>query len=375
MNRISIIDKYIIKQLIESFLLGVIVFTSIMFASETFINLVKQIAVYGVPFKIAFLAFLLKLPSIIVLTIPMGLLLATILTFNKLSLNSEITVMRACGISIGRMALPAIIFSIIAGFGCFIINEIIVPAADIQSKNLTIWALSQRNLAEGKKNFSFKEMNDDHSLKRLFYVSEYSDKTMKGITVLDLSKDGAIQLMQAREGKASPTSWNFKKGIEYTISKTGKMFNTATFEHSTISAGIAIPENLRMSNSGNLNVIQLSKKIEEAKQRIKKASNIEFYRNLLEELQLKYYFKFATATIGFFLVLIGIPLALTPPRARFNRGLLFSIGIIFVYYIIKALSLSLGEMDVLPPLLAAWSPNLIIGTLGAALFYKKAYLI
>lgn len=375
MNKLSILDKYITKQLIESFLLGVIVFTSIMFASETFINLVKQIALYGVPFKIAFLAFLLKLPSIIVLTIPMGLLLATILTYNKLCLNSELTVMRACGISVVRLALPAVICSIIAGFGCFIINEFMVPEADIQSKNLTIWALSQRNLAEGKKNFSFKEMNDDHSLKRLFYVNEYKNKTLKGITVLDLSKEGAIQLMQAREGKATPTAWNFKKGIEYTISKKGKMFNTATFEASSLSAGIAIPENLRMSNSANLNVFQLSKKINEAKQRIAQSSNVELYQTLLKDLELKLHYRFSSITIGICLVIIGIPLAMTPPRARFNRGLLFSIGIIFIYYVIKALSLSLGEMGVLSPILAVWSPNIIIGTLGGILFYKKAYLI
>ncbi|MEI7473399.1 MAG: LptF/LptG family permease [bacterium] len=375
MNKLSILDKYISKQLVESFLLGVIIFTSIMFASETFINLVKQITMYGIPFKIAFLAFLLKLPSIIVLTIPMGLLLATILTFNKLSLSSEISVMRACGISLGRLALPAIIFGIIACIGCFFISEIIVPAADNQSKKLTIWALSQRNLSEGKKNFSFKETNDDHSLKRLFYVSDYDNKIMKGITVLDLSKNGATQLIQAKECTATTSGWTFEDGIAYTISKSGKLFNTTAFEKSSLSAGIAIPASLRVTDPNDYNFYQLSQKINAVEQKIKISGDVVFYRNLLENLQLQLYTKFAAPAAGLFLVLIGVPLAITPPRARVNRGLLFSIGIIFVFYMIKAFSISLGEMGLFPPILAAWSPNLIIGLWGSHLFYKKAFKI
>ena len=102
--KISILDKYILKQVIEMFIMGVFVFTTIIFASDTFITLIKQIAKFGIPFKIAFLMVLLNLPSVVVMTIPMGVLLSTVMTLNKLSLSSEITVMRACGISLNRIA-------------------------------------------------------------------------------------------------------------------------------------------------------------------------------------------------------------------------------------------------------------------------------
>ena len=51
----KMLDKYILKQVIEMFIMGVLVFTSIIFASDTFITLIKQISMYGIPFKIAFL--------------------------------------------------------------------------------------------------------------------------------------------------------------------------------------------------------------------------------------------------------------------------------------------------------------------------------
>ena len=54
--KISILDKYILKQVIEMFIMGVFVFTTIIFASDTFITLIKQIAKFGIPFKIADLA-------------------------------------------------------------------------------------------------------------------------------------------------------------------------------------------------------------------------------------------------------------------------------------------------------------------------------
>ena len=84
--------------------MGVLVFTSIIFASDTFITLIKQISQFGIPFKIALIMILLNLPAVIVMSIPMGVLLSTVMVLNKLSLASEITVMRSCGISLNRIA-------------------------------------------------------------------------------------------------------------------------------------------------------------------------------------------------------------------------------------------------------------------------------
>ena len=47
--KITTLDKYVLKQIFEIFVLGVVVFTSIIFASDTFISLIKQISMYGMP--------------------------------------------------------------------------------------------------------------------------------------------------------------------------------------------------------------------------------------------------------------------------------------------------------------------------------------
>ena len=115
-QKLSVLDRYLLKQVIFVFLMGVFVFSTIIFASDTFITLIKQISQYGIPFKVALIMILLNLPSVIVLSIPMGVLLSTVMVLNRLSLSSEITVMRACGIGLNRIAKPIkTMFSIMRG--------------------------------------------------------------------------------------------------------------------------------------------------------------------------------------------------------------------------------------------------------------------
>ena len=94
-DKMSILDRYILFQVLEIFIMGIIIFTSIIFASDTFITLIKQITLYGIPFNVALMIVLLNLPQVIVMAIPMSVLFSTVMTLNKLSLSSEITVMRA----------------------------------------------------------------------------------------------------------------------------------------------------------------------------------------------------------------------------------------------------------------------------------------
>ena len=74
-------------------------------------------------------------------------------------------------------------------------------------------------------------------------------------------------------------------------------------------------------------------------------------------------------------VLVGVPLAITPPRVRYNRGFLFSILIIFAYYVVRALSISFGESGSLTPFLAACLPNIVLTVMGTFMYYKKVYTI
>jgi len=359
------LDKYILVQIIEMFLMGVFVFTAIIFASDTFITLIKQISKYGIPFKVALIMIILNLPSVFVMTIPMGVLLSTVMTLNRLSLASEITVMRSCGIGLNRIARPIFVFAIIMSMASFFINETVVPLATKRSKNLALWAFGQKNIPNGKQNFVFKEVGEK-GLKRLFYVGHCEDNTLHNISVLDVSKPDTVQILQARFGSTSPEGWAFDKGAVYTVTEKGKILNTTFFEHSVAQFGMDLSKELEKNIARERNFVQLVKYL---------ASNKTFDEETTNSLRIELHDKIALPVTTIVFVLIGVPLAITPPRVRYNRGFLFSILIIFFYYLIRALSISFGETGTIPPFFAAWLPNIIIAIFGAWLYYKKVYTI
>lgn len=365
-TKITILDRYILRQVIEMFIAGVFIFTSIIFASDTFITLIKQISLYGIPFKVALMIIILNLPSVFVMTIPMGVLLATVMTLNKLSLASEITVMRSCGIGLNRIAKPIFIFSLIMCIASFFINETIVPIVTKQSKDLALWALGQKNIPEGKQNFIFKELQPNGNLKRLFYVGHCKNKVLHNITVLDMSKSDTIQVLQAQDGSTSPAGWEFNRGAIYTVAQEGKILNTTFFENSLAQFGIDLSKELSQNVAKEHNFTSLLKYI------IKNNKKISDQKNLY---LIALYDKIALPITTIVLVLVGVPLAITPPRVRYNRGFLFSILIIFAYYLIRALSISFGEEGSLSPFFAAWMANLVLFAIGSALYYKKVYTI
>lgn len=363
--KVTLLDKYILRQVIEMFIMGVAVFTSIIFASDTFITLIKQISLFGIPFKVALMMIILNLPQVIVMTIPMGVLLATVMTLNGLSLKSEITVMRACGIGLNRVAKPIFIFALVMSIFSFVINESIVPIMTKQSKDLALWALGQKNIPEGKQNFVFKELTDEGGLKRLFYVGYCEDKTLHNITVLDTAKEGTIQVLQATEGKTSPEGWNFQKGAVYTIGDEGKILNTTLFDESIIKFGLDMSKELNKNVAKEMNFAKLINYINH--------NHISDEQRNIIHIELWDKLALPLTTLAF--VLIGVPLAITPPRVRYNRGFLFSILIIFTYYLIRALSISFGEAGTLHPFLAAWMPNIVLTIFGSLLYYKKVFTI
>ena len=366
-NSLSILDRYILKQLIDVFTLGVIIFTSIIFASETFTQLIKQISLYGIPFYIAIMMIVLNLPQVFTLTIPISTLFATVMTVNDLSLKSEITIFKACGISISRISRPIFCFALVMTFVSFFINEFIVPVASVQSKSLAIYSLEQKHIPENKMNFTIKDIDKEGNLKRLFYAQWCKDKTLNNVTVVDISNPKNIQIVQAKKGTTSDYGWKFDNGVIYTISKNGKIFNTSLFEESNVSFGIGDVNEMVKESTAEYNFFKLMRHIQKQKKNLEEKLKLEYEINLFDKL--------ALPVTTFALAIIGIPLAITPPRVRFNRGFLFSIFIIFVYYVIRAFSLNLGEGGKIPPFLAAWLPVIIISVVGGYLFYKKAYKI
>ena len=361
----STLNRFILRQVIELFVLGVVIFTSIIFASDTFISLIKQISTYGMSINIAVMIILLNLPGVIVMTIPMSVLFSSVMTINKMCLQSEITVMKACGIGLKRISRPIFIFAFFMAIATFAINETVVPVTMSQSKTLALYAMVQRNIPDGKRNFTIKELTEGNRLKRLFYVESCEDKQFSNVSILDLSDNDNIQILESQTGTSVPEGWQFNKASVYNISKKGKTLNYSWIEKTIADFGSDIQRQLNKKNDGSdYNFMELLPYVFD--------NNGDLTPDILVKYKLKFWEKLALPITSIVFVLIGIPLAITPPRVRHNRGFLFSIGIIFLYYVIRALSMSFGFNGTLNPFLAANLPNILIGLTGYFLYIRKA---
>ncbi len=369
----TVLDKYILRQTLEVFIFGMLIFTSIIFASDTFTTLVKQISNFGMPLKTAFMLILLNLPAVMVLTVPISALFATVMTVNRMSLASEITVLKACGVSLNTIAKPLFLFAICATLLTFFINETVVPVTMKQSKYLAMWSITQRHIPEGKKNFTLKELQDGSKLKRFFYVADCQNNKFTDVSVLDFSDPHMIQIIQAKNGRSGDKGWIFENASAYTITPKGRSLSTSWLEETSVDFGSEVAEKLQENDAGK------SSNFYELANTLIQDSAAPYDKKMPEKERtlclINLFDKTAFPCTSLILVILGIPLAVTPPRVRYNRGFLFSILIIFFYYIIRAFSISFGESGVLNPFVAAWLPNVIIAGVGALLYYKKAYKI
>src|ERR1700687_621696 len=122
----KLLDRYIANEFWQPLLFGIGIVTGVWFGADQLRTIFNLIMKAGVPINMAFMILGLHLPEIIVMTIPIGVLLGTLLVFNRLSGDSEIIALRTSGISFYRIMAAPLIFGVLTSLVSFAINEFIV---------------------------------------------------------------------------------------------------------------------------------------------------------------------------------------------------------------------------------------------------------
>ena len=137
----KMLDRYIANEFWQPLLFGIGIVTGVWFGADQLKTIFNLIMRSGVPIDMAFMILGLHLPEIIVITIPIGVLLGTLIVFNRLSADSEIIALRTSGISFYRIMVAPLLFGVVTSLVSFGINEFIVPPANRTSKKLEFLAL------------------------------------------------------------------------------------------------------------------------------------------------------------------------------------------------------------------------------------------
>jgi len=364
MIALKLLDTYIANEFWQPLLFGIGIVTGVWFGADQLRAIFNLVMRSGVPWNMAFTIIGLHLPEIIVMTIPIGVLLGTLLVFNRLSGDSEIIALRTSGISFYRIMVAPLIFGIATSIVSFGINEAVVPVANRASKKLEFLALYKSEMPGGQANFTYMERGKDLKLERVFYIGYFNENQLRNVIILDFTRDKLVQIVCAASGVWNRGEWILDKGRTYVLSGDSDITRIMRFDNLTIPGMKNVQAALQTSNISpkEMNMMELSHYVD-----ILKRTN-----SVTNDLLVRLYQKVSQPLACLIVALAGAPLGLLGRRSRSNIGLIYSAIVVFLYYVLQSSSGALGEAGRINPISAAWMPNTVIGVLGLIILYFKA---
>ena len=362
----TIYDKYILKQVLFSSIGAILLFTIVWIAPEMLLNTIKDTLAGILTIKEAILLLTLELPKILGKAFPVGLLLGTLFTFDKLSKDSELTIFRAIGLSFGRIIAPIVLLSLIFSWLCFVTYDKLIPYAE--SKKHAIEGSSHPNIQ-----YIYTQKNEDNQPILAVIVSNFKNENMKNIIVMDFSNKvyddlhGLNKIFVAQTGKTFQNRWELYDVTEYKISQDGVFISITNKDKINILEGNAAADAyMLMSYSVKRERDITNANLKKYVNLLKKESLDEEYHYMLN----KYFQRFFHPFVCVLLAIMGCLLGFSKPREQRLIGFTIAIGTIFVYYITLPFFDLLAEKGVLHPLLTAIIPPMVF--LGAIVaFYRS----
>lgn len=371
-------DRYLAKELAMPFLFGVAAFSSIGVAVGTLFELVRQVVDAGLPVHLAVKVLFLRMPYFVVLSFPMSVLLATLTAYGRMSGDSELVALRSCGVSVYRLVAPAIALSLAVTGLTFAFNEAIVPAANYEATRTLEQALGSDDSPSFRdENIFYREYgeveapdgSERNTLTRMFYAERFDGEMMRDLTVVDRSQYGLSQILVADaarwDGEAS--AWDFFDGTIYLVDADGDYRDILTFEQQRLQ----LPRTpYDLANRGRyrtseMNLWQTQRQLD----LISESGDRGEINKLKLRIQQKLALPFVCVAFG----LVGAALS-NRRNQRLGRATSFGISVlvIFGYYLLAFIMDALGIKEILSPVVATWTPVLLVASVGGLLLFRAS---
>lgn len=362
--RITIYDKYIFNQVFWATCVAILLFTIVWIAPEMLLNTIKKTLEGQFGVKTAILVLFYELPKILGKAFPVGLLLGTLFTFDKLSKDSELTIFRAVGLSFARIIAPVVVLSVIVTYLCFLTGDKLVPYAAYKMDRISGYAQQTQ--------FIYTQKDDSGHPTYAVVVSKSRIKKLFNVIVLDFSNEVYSDVHQlsniyyAKTGEARDDKWVLNDIVQYQISRDGiftdigkfkemSVLNSESAKNAYTLMAYSTKKEREINNHDLRNYVKL----------LKSEGMDEEYRYMLN----KYLQRFFHPFVCILLAIMGCILGFSKPREQRLVGFTIAIGCIFLYYITLPFFDLLAEKGVFHPLVTASFPPLAF--LAAIIaFYK-----
>ncbi|MBR1647138.1 MAG: LptF/LptG family permease [Selenomonadaceae bacterium] len=349
--RLRILDRYIFQEVVFAFFFAICAFTAVFIGSGTLFRIAKFITDYGASLSSVIKIFIYGLPSIIMWTFPMSILLATLLTFGRLSSSSEITAMKSCGISFGRIAAPAIFLGTIVSICAILFNEHVVPWANTAYNNVVYYEIQGYTELKSQDHIIVKEITAG-KMQRLIYAREYraKEEILEGVTMQVFNDEGKVTHVEnATFAEWRDEQWIMHDGMIYDISDDQRT-HTMKFDRQILPV-----------NASPQQIVREQKKPEELTMRELK-DQIQIMKSQYANtnaLETELYQRITVPMASLIFAIVGVPLGLQPTRTPSSMGFAISVVIIFIYYAVMTLANAIARSGAIAPMYAVWIPNVI----------------
>lgn len=351
------IDRYILSEISVPLILGFFVYTFILLIQVIFKSadlLVRSDASASLVLQL----FILSLPAIVVLTLPMALLFGILIGIGRLSADSEITALRASGLSLFTLYRPIALLSLfILGINLYLMIEIL-PRGNKAFSDLRYNILEKAALSEIKPNFPNVVFGG-----RLLYIfgGETKDHKWSKVFIADSVANPVNSAITADTGYAVPAGEGDESLLVLKDAVSHRL-DFAKVDNYDLLVQDDYQIRLTTGLQGAAGVVKRSLRelsFTELKQRA--ASSDAEGRNLVSvEIQKRIGFPFACVVFG----LVGLPLGIVGARSGRSAGFALSIGIIVVYYVLFNTGEESARDGTIAPWLAVWLPNILFAIAG-----------
>jgi LPS export ABC transporter permease LptG len=354
----NIIDRYILREFLKILVL-VLVSVVALFIVVEYTELARDVRENGVSASTLLRYFRFQIFTVLNWTLPISVLVATLVTFGILSKNNEITAVKSGGVSLYRIAVPIISVAVLISIFAYFILDFVLPYANQRSYQL-------KRRIEGKEAISSTAQQKLWYLGKGRYVINFLgyDTNRKELTQVQVFEFHPSEFRLTRRVYADRATWNgqawaFQNGWMRSFGDDGN----STYTKIDAPLPLFYPETpedfaTEVTPPEQMTYAQLRRYI----------ATLKGSGYAADELSVKLYAKTSWPAVSIVMALIAMPFAFRIGR----RGALYGIGLALVlgiiYWMVYAIFTKFGEVGNLPPLLSAWSANILFALAAVYMF-------
>lgn len=355
-----IIDRYLIREYLRYMGIGLAVGAVLVLVADLLQTLDRILRTRPPLLHIAeLLAF--RMPGALYQGLPVVVLIATVFLFLSLSRQHELDALKAAGVSLYRVSLPVLLVASAVSVGAGLFQETLLPDISARADEIDRVKIRGGLPRHLQRRSQIWYRASDTRFFRLDLLDPVA-RTIDGLTLLELGEDFRLRRrLDAGRARWTPEGWELSNGAVRDIGPDGALHSTP-FEW----IRMAMPEHID-------DFIQVQKPPETMSFLELRAYVARLRENGRDvgRYAVDLYTKLSFPLVDVIMALVAIPFALASPRGGGRAvGIALAVAIGASYWLVNAMAVSFAKADMLPPLVAAWTANVVFAGLGAALLLR-----